>query len=401
MALEIKMPQLGLTMTEGTVAAWLKKVGDPVKAGEAVLEISTDKLTNEINSEIDGVLLAIVAGEGEEVPVQGLLGYIGQSGEEVASPSSPSAPAAPSVPAPALAAAQPPSPQAAPAAPMAGRRLRISPLARKTAEKLGLDPGRLSGSGPGGRIIQRDVLAAEKTEAVPAPAVAAAPEARREKLKGMRKVVAERMLASHSQIPAVTQTMKIDMTAMMKFRATLNEGRDRKFSVNDLVLKAVAKALSRHREILVSLEDGDIVHHEQVNIGMAVALDDGLIVPVIKGADLLGLEALAERAGDLARRAREGTLGLDEYQGSTFSVSNLGMYGVESFSPIINQPDAAILGVCAIQNELDLDGDGQVVRKQVMRISLTYDHRLMDGAIAARFEMCVRDLLENPLSVLL
>ena len=411
MAFTIKMPQLGLTMTEGTVGSWLKKVGDTVNVGDPLLEIATDKLTTEVASEAEGVLLAIVANEGDEVPVQGVLGYIGQAGESVgadpaqtaAAPAA--APAQAAVPATAPLAAPTAAPSAAPA-PIPGGRLKISPLAKKTATKLGLDPARIGGTGPGGRIIQRDVLAAEQT--VPAaPCVAGAPAAsaalRREKLKGMRKVVAERMFASHTEIPCVTQTMKIDMTALLELRGRLNEGREKaqRFSVNDLVLKAVAKALAQHKEVLVSLDGDDIVYHDEVNIGMAVALDAGLIVPVIKNADLLGLEALSAKAGDLARRAREGGLNMDEYQGSTFSVSNLGMFGVESFTPIINQPNAAILGVCAIQGELDLDADGKPVKKQVMRVSMTYDHRLMDGAVAARFKMTVRDLLQDPMRVLL
>ncbi len=407
MAFEIKMPQLGLTMTEGTVVGWLKKVGDEIKIGDPLVEISTDKLTNEVNSEAEGVLLAIVAGEGADVPVQGLLGYIGQAGESVEALSAQPAPPAASASGPAAPAPKDSAPGTpAPSAPVApGGRQKISPLARKTAQKMGVDPAGLTGSGPGGRILQRDVLAAESAPK-PAPVEPAAPasaDLRREKLKGMRKVVAERMLASHLAIPCVTQNMKIDMTALMKFRATLNEGRDksRKFSVNDLVLKAVAKALAQHKEILVSLAGDEIVYHDEVNIGMAVALDEGLIVPVIKKADLLGLEALSAQAKDLARRAREGGLTMDEYQGSTFSVSNLGMYGVETFTPIVNQPNAAILGVCAIEGELDLDEDGALIKKQVMRISLTFDHRLMDGAVAARFKMTIRDLLENPMSVLL
>lgn len=401
MAFTIKMPQLGLTMTEGIVGKWLKKVGDPVAVGEPVMEIETDKLSTEVASEAEGVLLAIVASDGDEVPVQGVLGYIGQPGEavpgaEVPASAQPAEPAAPAIRAAA--------PVAAPAAVASDGRVKASPLAKKTAAAMGVSLTRLSGTGPGGRILQRDVLAAPAApSSLPAPADGTAVTARREKLKGMRKTVGERMLASHSQIPPVTQNMKIDVTALLEFRATLNAGREKegRFSLNDLILKATAKALSRHKEMLVSLDGGEVVYNEDVHIGMAVALDEGLIVPTIRNADQLGLEALSAKARDLASRAREGRLGMDEYSGSTFSVSNLGMFAIETFTPIINQPNAAILGVCAVDSELDMDGEGKLFKKRVMRISLTYDHRLMDGAIAARFQAALRDLLQNPMNVLL
>ena len=415
MAVAIKMPQLGLTMTEGTVGKWLKKVGDPVAVGDPLMEIETDKLSTELNSEAEGVLLAISAQDGAEVPVLGLLGYIGAAGEAVPADAAAPAPAAPAAPvapvAPAAAPAAAPAPVAAapvaapaPAAP-AGGRVKASPLAKKTAANLGVNLAALAGTGPGGRILQRDVLAAPAQSAAPAAqaGVAAASTARREKLKGMRKTVGERMLASHTQIPPVTQNMKINVTELMAFRAMLNDKRekDKKFSLNDLVLKATAKALAQHKDMLVSLDGNEVVYNEDVHIGMAVALDEGLIVPTIRNADQLGLEALSAKAKDLASRAREGQLGMDEYQGSTFSVSNLGMFGVETFTPIINQPNAAILGVCAVDSELDMDEEGAVFKKQVMRISLTYDHRLMDGAVAARFQVTLRGLLENPMSILL
>lgn len=405
MAFTIKMPQLGLTMTEGTVGKWLKKVGDPVSVGEALMEIETDKLSTEVNSEAEGVLLIIVANDGDEVPVQGVLGYIGQPGEAVPGADAPAvaepAPAAQAQPV----AAPAPEATARPAA-VSGGRVKASPLAKKTAATTGVDIATLAGSGPGGRILQRDVLSAPAgapAQAAAAPAAVAASTARREKLKGMRKTVGERMLASHTQIPPVTQNMKIDVTELLDFRAMLNAKREKedRFSLNDLILKATAKALSQHKEMLVSLDGNEVVYNEDVHIGMAVALDEGLIVPTIRNADYLGLEALSSKAKDLARRARDGSLGMDEYSGSTFSVSNLGMFGIETFTPIINQPNAAILGVCAVDSELDLNGDGNLVKKQVMRISLTYDHRLMDGAVAARFQVTLRELFQNPMSILL
>ena len=414
MATEIKMPQLGLTMEEGTVERWLKAEGDTVKAGEPLLEITTDKLTNEVEAEADGVLLKIVAPEGTDVPVQGLLGYIGQPGEQVGAPA-----AAPTAPAAAPAAAPAPAP-AAEAAPARDKKIRISPLARKIARQMGVDYTALTGTGPNGRIIKRDILAAAESapKAAPAPAAqksaAAAPSGTAfpvkdlelmegdtvEKLTGMRRVVAQRMYTSAVEIPTVTQTVKVDVTALLAFRKELKEA-GHAFSVNDFVLKAVAKALRKHPEILVSLDGEQIIRRAHVNLGMAVALDSGLIVPVIRDADLLSLEALSAKARDLAERARSNQLGADEYKGSTFTVSNLGMFGVESFTPIINQPDAAILGVNCTEDELVMEADGTIAKHQVMRISLTFDHRLLDGAAAAKFEMTVRELLEHPMDILL
>ena len=413
MAYEILMPQLGLTMEEGTVSQWIKHEGDAVKAGDVVAEITTDKLTHELQSEHDGVLLKIVAQEGEDVPVKGVLAYIGEAGESITA-----APAA----APAAAESVPAAASPAAAAPTAdGRRIRISPLARKTAAKLGVtDFAAIVGSGTSGRITQKDILAAaEAMKTAPAPAplsVAAAsasepaaPKAGLElmegdtvvKLSGMRKVVAERMLHSHTEIPPVTQNTKVDVTELMKFRKLLLAETGRKYSVNDLILKATAKMLRQHPEILVSYDNGQMIQRAHVNIGMAVSLEAGLIVPVIRDADRLGLDALADSAKDLASRAKGNKLLPDEYKGSTFSVSNLGMFGIETFTPIVNQPDAAILGVCAVQDELTLAEDGSVSKRQVMRLSFTYDHRLIDGATAAKFVMDLRDLLQSPMCIVL
>ena len=414
MAFEVLMPQLGLTMEEGTVSAWIKHEGDEVKTGDVILEITTDKLTNEVASEHDGVLLKIVAQEGEDIPVKGLLAYIGQPGEAVGGAAAPAPAAAPA------AEAAPAAPAAAPApvAAAGGARIRISPLARKTAAKLGVDYSHIAGSGSSGRITQKDILAAAEAQksapAVPAvqAAQAAAPAPKAGslelmegdtviKLAGMRKVVSQRMWASHNEIPPVTQNIKVDVTALMKFRKMLLAETGKKYSVNDLILKATAKCLRQHPEMLVSLDGDQIIQRAHVNLGMAVALDAGLIVPVIRDADKLSLDALSAAAKDLAVRAKENKLGADEYKGSTFTVSNLGMFGIETFTPIINQPDAAILGVCAIHDELDMDDEGKLFKKQVMRLSCTLDHRLLDGSVVAKFEMDLRDLLEKPMSILL
>ena len=410
MAYEVLMPQLGLTMEEGTVSQWIKHEGDEVKTGDVIVEITTDKLTNEVASEHDGVLLKIVAQEGEDIPVKGLLAYIGQPGEAVGD-----APAAP---------AAAPAAEAAPAAPAPvaanGKRIRISPLARKTAAKMGVDYSGIAGTGPSGRIVVKDILAAaeaQKNAPAAAPAAAAAP-AKKEapkaglelmegdtvvKLTGMRKVVAERMLASHTEIPPVTQNIKVDVTELMKFRKMLLAETGKKYSVNDLVLKAIAKCLTQHPEILVSFDEANhqIIQRKHVNIGMAVALDAGLITPVIRDADKMGLDTLSATAKDLAARAKENKLTADEYKGSTITVSNLGMFGIETFTPIINQPDSVIVGVCAIEDELQMDDEGKLSKHQVMRLSVTLDHRTLDGAVVAKFEMDLRDILQNPMSIVL
>lgn len=411
MAFEVCMPQLGLTMEEGTVSQWIKHEGDAVKTGDVLLEITTDKLTNEVTSEHDGVLLKIVAQEGEDVPVKGLLCYVGQPGEAVGDAPAAAAAAAPAAPAAPAAAAPVPAPVAA-----GGARIRISPLARKTAAKLGVDVSGIVGSGPSGRIRQQDVLAAAKAPKAAAPVAAEpAPAAKPvsktglelmegdtvSKLAGMRKVVAQRMLQSHTEIPPVTQNTKVDVTELMKFRKMLLAETGNKYSVNDLILKATAKCLRQHPEVLVSLDGDQVIQRAHVNLGMAVALDAGLIVPVIRDADRMGLDALSAAAKDLASRAKSNKLTPDEYKGSTFSVSNLGMFGIETFTPIVNQPDAAILGVCAVEDELVMDDEGNISKHQVMRLAFTYDHRLIDGAVAAKFVMALRDLLEKPMSIIL
>jgi pyruvate dehydrogenase E2 component (dihydrolipoamide acetyltransferase) len=412
------MPQLGLTMEEGTVTTWLKHEGDKVEVGEPIVEITTDKLTNEVNSEAAGVLLKIVAQEGEDVPVKGLLAYIGEPGEKVGDGAAAAAPAAEAAPAAAApAAAEPAAPAPAPKT-VNGKRIRISPLARKTAAKMGVDYTNIKGSGPQGRIIQKDILAAAKNpapaakkEAAAAPAPAPVVEHTGavelmdgdvvEKLTGMRKVVGKRMLQSVTECPTVTQNVKVDVTELFKLRKEINEKMGVKYSVNDFVLKAVAKALKNNRYMLVAIDGQNVIKRAHINLGMAVALDDGLLTPVIRDADKMSLSEIHDCAKDLATRARNGKLAVEEYKGSTFTVSNLGMFGVETFNPIINQPDSSILGVCAAQDELYMDDDGKISKHKVMRISHTFDHRLIDGSVAAKFECAVRDLLQNPMEILL
>lgn len=404
MATMIRMPQLGLTMEEGTIDRWIKQEGETVKKGEILLEITTDKLTNEVESEVDGILLKILAQEGEDIPVKGILCVIGENGETVQIEEQmedhktdfPSA------------WKQAETERAVNQDTQSiQNRIRISPLAKKTAEKGGVDYTQIIGSGSGGRIVQKDILVLleqsddlANTKKTPGKIVMMEGDTV-EKLTGMRKAVADHMTRSHTEIPAVTQTIKIDATELLQFRTKMNQVREHKFSVNDLILKAVANALKYNQDILVSIDGGNLIHRAHINLGMAVALNAGLIVPVIHDADKLSLGELSLMTKDLIQRARENRLTLSECEGSTFTVTNLGMFGIESFTPIINQPDAAILGVCAAQTELDMNTDGTLCKKQMMRLSLTFDHRLMDGAVAARFQQDLQRLLENPMEIIL
>ena len=379
---EIKMPQLGLTMENGLVAEWLKHEGDAVSAGEPIVLIETDKLSSEIICEEDGVLLKILVEEGNDIPVQTVLAYVGQPGEEIA-----------------------PQGAADPSGEATETRIPISPYAKKTAAELGVDYQQIQGTGPNNRIVHEDIVneAKRMNAAAPAPVAAAKPAPADEviRMTGMRKAISDRMLKAHTEIPPVTQTIKVDVTELMRFRKEVQESTGMKFSVNDFVLKATAKALEEHRNILVSLDGNQIIQKSQINLGVAVSVDGGLIVPVIRNADQLTLKGISESVKDLANRARNNQLSADEYQGSTFSVSNLGMYGIDSFTPIINQPNAAILGVCAAQPVLAMDDEGKLYQKQVMKLCMTFDHRLLDGAEVGKFQMTLRDLLEKPLNIIL
>lgn len=405
MANEVKMPQLGLTMEEGTVGRWLVKEGDNVKQGDILAEIETDKITTELESEFEGVVLKLVAKEGEDIKVQGLLAYIGEEGEQLSESTAQEVKE--------ISQTKDDVPdkveKVKPIERKAGERIKISPLAKKTAEKLNIDYTNISGSGPGGRIRQCDILNYKdqkqtETSVEMAPVNTGSIEIEEGdvsvRLSGMRKVVSERMFAAHAIIPPVTQSVKCNITKLLELRKQINEGREDKISLNDCILKAVAKALSNNKYMLVSMGDGEIIQRGHVNLGMAVALDEGLITPVIRDADKKSLETIAKESKDLSTRAREGQLDTSEYKGATFTVSNLGMMGVDFFTPIINLPNAAILGICATEDELALL-DGEVVVNKMMRICLTYDHRLIDGATAAKYELEVKKLLENPMEILI
>ncbi|MCC8166469.1 MAG: 2-oxo acid dehydrogenase subunit E2 [Planctomycetes bacterium] len=421
MASEIKMPQFGLTMTEGVIAQWLKKEGDPVKPGDPLYVVETDKLTNEVEAEVEGVLLKIVQPEGAEVPVQGVIAIVGAAGETVES--APAAAAASTVPAAPVADTAPtagedmskagPGSTASPA----GGRIKASPLAKKIAAREGVDLTAVTGTGPGGRIVEKDVrvAASGQTGGVPrqarsAPEAAPAPKAdavvvtgqpvRRQRLSAMRRAIARNMTASWTTAPVVGYNRSVDVTALGELKKTLSTD-GRKISYTDILCKLVTNVLQDFPYVNSSLDGDDVIFHDYVNLGVAVALDDGLVVPVIRDAQSKGIGAISDAVRDMAKRARSGELTPDELSGGTFTITNLGMFGMESFSPIINQPESAILGVNTIVKQPVEMPDGSIVMRPKMNLSLTADHRTVDGAVAAQFLARVATLIENPWQMLL
>lgn len=282
---------------------------------------------------------------------------------------------------------------------LAENSARATPLARRMADAYGMDIANIEGTGYEGKVRKADVLTALNKR--PDERVVSDQEgSRRVKMSGMRRVVARRMLQAHTEIPVVTNTVKNDVTDLLDIRSKLNEAGDWKYSINDFVMRATIMALLSHPNLLASIDGDDLIYYDYVNIGMAVAIDEGLLVPVIKNAHNMSLRELSRTARDLAARARENKLLPDECKGNNFTISNPGMYDVESFTPIINQPDAAILGVCSIFDELALR-DGAVTVRKIMRTSMTYDHRIIDGATAAIFQKELKRLLEKPIELLI
>jgi pyruvate dehydrogenase E2 component (dihydrolipoamide acetyltransferase) len=446
MATKVVMAQLSPTMEEGRLVEWKVSEGDDVAQGDVVAEIETDKANMDVEAMGAGVLRAKVVEEGATVPVGTLIGVIGDPDEDISdlleeaeAEGAGAEPAAPEMAAAADAAEE--ATEEAPAAsaareeagasgaaageettPPAGTtgdgRVRISPVARKMAREEGLDVSRLSGSGPSGRIIKRDVEAALE-EGVPAGAPAAGARRRYPPAAGggrlreetleasqMRKAIARRLGESLGPVPHFFLTTEIDMGRALELRAELNEGREAggegppKIGVNDLLLKAAAEALVRHPEINASWADGSVRRHGSVDLGIAVAVEEGLITPVLRDAERKGLEAIAVEARELIHRARARDLQPEEYQGATFSISNLGMFEIEEFTAIINPPEAAILAVGATR-EKPVAVDGEVVVRKRMRVTMSCDHRVIDGAMGARFLETYKEMLENPLAMLL
>jgi len=425
------MPKLSDTMTEGTLLKWRKQKGDKVAAGDILAEIETDKATMEMESFDDGILSEIYVSEGNKVAIGQRIAMILAPGE-----SAPAAGAAPSAPAPkAQAAATAPEPATAavatpeksapvevPGSGNGGVRVKASPLAKKIAAEKGIDLTRLSGSGPGGRIVQRDVLGAQGGAApvspgrssVPAPsavaptAVPATPPGegdQRIPLTGMRRAIAERLLASKTQIPHFYLNIEVDAGELMRIRAEVNADAEKagvaKLTVNDFILKAAIVAAARVPKVNASFAGDSIIQYANVNLAVAVAVDEGLVTPVIRDAQKKSLREISGMVKDLATRARTKKLKPEEYQGGTLTVSNLGSYGIESFSAIINPPQALILAIGAVVKKPVVNGQGQIVVGQRMAIGLSADHRVVDGAIGAEYLAELRRLIENPALMLI
>lgn len=411
----VTMPRLSDTMTEGTVASWLKKVGDTVKEGDILAEIETDKATMEFESFYAGTLLYIGLKEGESASVDSLLAIIGPAGTDVnavlaAVQGGGAAPAAPAAKAESKEAA-PAAPAAAPAATNANDRVFASPLAKKIAQDKGINLTEVKGSGENGRIIRKDVEnftpSAKAAAPVPAAASAAIPtvipvgvEVTEEvKNSQMRKTIAKRLSESKFTAPHYYLAIEIDMDNAMASRAQINSLPDTKISFNDMVVKACAMALKKHPQVNTSWKGDVTVYNKHVNVGVAVAIEDGLVVPVIKFTDTLTLTQIGALVKDLAGKARNKKLTPAEMEGSTFTVSNLGMFGVDVFTSIINQPNSAILSVGAII-EKPVVKNGQIVVGHTMQVTLACDHRTIDGATGAQFLQTLKSYIENPVTML-
>jgi pyruvate dehydrogenase E2 component (dihydrolipoamide acetyltransferase) len=405
----IIMPKMGDAMEEGTLVRWLKHEGDTVQEGEPIAEIATDKATVEIEAPTSGVLRGIRVAENAVVPVNTPLAYILQEGESLpaegdgkaSAPAKPAEAAAPQ-PAPApMAAATAPQPTPAPT--NGEERILASPLARKIAAEHGIDLRQVQGTGPKGRIVERDVLAhleARRATAVPAAAaLAAAPaEGRTETLTRLRQITAQRTTEAHQTIPHFYLTMEIDMEEALALRQQLNQlDESLRISVNDLIVKACAVAIEQHPIVNATYQNGQLVHPNGVHIGIAVAVEQGLLVAVLRHCEGKSLRRIAQESQTLIQKAREGKLMPDEMTGNTFTVSNLGMFGIEQFTAIINPPASAILAVGATKRVPVVQEDGSIVARQRMKVTLSCDHRVLDGAVGAQFLQTLKRVLENPL----
>ncbi len=420
MAEVVYMPKLSDTMTEGVVAAWTKNVGDAVKSGEVLAEIETDKATMEFESFYDGVLLHIGVETGKAAPVNSVLAIIGEAGEDISSLLATAGAPASSAPTPAptattapVAASEPtpiPTPVAAPvAAPIAlannSDRVFASPLAKKMATERGIDIHTVGGTGENGRIVKRDVdHYVPYTPAANAPAYTAAPAGTvsftDEPVSQMRKTIARRLAESKFTAPHFYLTLDIDMDAAIATRKGLNSLEGVKVSYNDMVIKAVAMALRKHPAVNSAWMGDFIRRNEHVNIGVAVAVEDGLLVPVVRFADGKGLTQISAEVREYAQKAKDKKLQPSDWEGNTFTISNLGMFGIESFTAIVNPPDACILAIGGIK-EVPVVKNGQVVPGNVMKVTLSCDHRAVDGASGAAFLQTFKTYMEQPAAMLL
>lgn len=422
MPVYIEMPKLADTMTEGKLVRWRKQVGDAVKTGDILAEVETDKATMEMESFDDGTLHKLLMQAGEKVAIGAKIAVLLKKGESAPSDADiaaatkggpAAAPAAATAPAvsPATASAPHSAGSAAPAgASSAGGRVRSSPLARKIAAERGVALANVAGSGPGGRIVAKDVLTARPgpaiatptaTSAVPSiPPTPAGPNDTVIELSGMRRVIADRLLASKTQIPHFYLHVEVDAGPLMQFRSELNAASEAaggpKLTVNDFVLKAVVAAAVKVPAVNASFAGDSIIQYGSVNLSVAVAVDDGLVTPVVRDAQKRSIKDISEAVKDLATRARGKKLKPDEYQGGTITVSNLGAYGIEFFDAIINPPQSVIVSVGAILKKPVVGPGNAIIAGQRMAVGVSADHRVVDGAVAAQYLAEVKRLLESP-----
>ena len=419
MATTVHMEALSPTMEEGRLVKWTKKEGDPVKTGETLAEVETDKAVMELVARADGSLVKILVPEGKTVPVGAAVAYIGAPGEKVGDGGS-AAPAATGkgkgegergLPAPVPTPT--PVPAAAAPVPADATRVKASPLARRMAKDSGVDLRQVTGSGPGGRVTKRDLEAAGAQPAAVAatplptplsPVVVTRSGAAFEDipLTQIRKTIARRLITSLGPIPHFFLTTEVDMERAAEARAALNKdlGDQGKVSFNDIIVKATALALTRHRACNAWFQEDHIRYWNEVHLGMAVAVEDGLITPVVRNADQKSLSQISVEARALADKARRRQLKPDEYTGATFSVSNLGMFDIDQFTAVINPPEAGILAVGTVV-EKPVVLEGQVVPRKRLRLTMSCDHRVIDGATGAAFLKTLKQMLENPLAMLL
>ena len=419
----ISMPRLSDTMTDGTVATWLKKVGDKVEEGDILAEIETDKATMEFECFYEGTILHIGVQEGETAPVDSLLTIIGPEGTDVSaivknggattSSSETKSEETPKKEESSKTESKTENTQseANTTTNSNGGRILASPLAKKIASDKGIDLSKVSGSGENGRIIKKDVenytsaantnTAAPATSNATAPVVSIAGEERSEEVKNsqMRKAIAKSLGNSKFSAPDFSLNIEVDMENAMASRKTINAIPDTKVSFNDMVVKACAMALKKHPQVNTSWSDNNTIYHSHIHVGVAVAVDDGLLVPVIKHTDQLSLTQIGAGVRDLAGKARNKKIAPAEMQGSTFTVSNLGMFGIDNFTSIINQPNSAILSVGTIV-EKPVVKNGQIVVGNTMKLTLTCDHRTVDGAVGAQFLQTLKTFIENPVTML-
>ncbi|MCI0434812.1 MAG: pyruvate dehydrogenase complex dihydrolipoamide acetyltransferase [Gemmatimonadetes bacterium] len=454
MATKVHMEALSPTMEEGQLVRWLKQEGDSVSEGDIIAEIETDKATMELVARGSGVLRRIALKEGGTAPVGQVIAVIaaededisalvpdtggpataktasttaGRTGAAAAGGAGSAAPAAPRAEAPpaarAVAAAEGDLEEEMTGASLerardvpgdnggsGDGRVKASPLARRLASEAGIALDAVRGSGPGGRIVKRDIEAAAKTPATQPAAVAPAPALRRVEgpdyedvpVSQMRKAIAKRLVTSIGPIPTFYLTIDVDMTRLLAARESVNARLERtglKTSINDFIVKATAVALARHREVNAQWAETAIRRHARVHIGVAVAIDDGLITPVVRDANLKGIVEIAAEVRELAGRAREKRLKPEEYTGATFSISNLGMFGIEEFTAIINPPEPGILAIGSVAERVVVEHGEMVIRSR-MRVTMSCDHRVIDGATGARFLQTLRDYLEEPAMML-